>query len=207
MRVLIACEESATVRSAFEAMGHDAWSCDILPSRLPGKHYQCSVFEVLYSHHWDLLIAHPPCTYLTYAGNRYWNDDGRAVKREMAYQFFLRLANAPVKRIALENPVGYPNTMYRKPDQILHPYYFGDPYLKKTCLWLKNLPKLWYWQQDDLFGSRTATDYPEPVYKTYRPDGTVKLRHFAEASHGSTERSKTFPGIAKAMADQWGRLA
>lgn len=194
------------VREAFAALGHNAWSCDILPSRVPGNHYQCDAREVLTMQKWDLLIAHPPCTYLSYAANHAWNAPGRAELREEAMKFFMDFINAPILRICVENPVGHPNTVYRKPDQIIHPYYFGDPFLKKNCLWLKGLPKLWYWKNDDLFGARTATEYPKPIYATQRADGTIKLRHFAEAIHGSRARSATFPGIARAMAEQWGRL-
>lgn len=202
MRVLVACEFSGHVRDAFARRGHDAWSCDFLPSETPGNHYQGDVLQIL-NDGWDLMIAHPPCTYLSYAANHCWNSPGREELREDAMQFFMDMVNAPIEKICVENPVGYPNTVYRKPDQVIHPYYFGDPFLKKTCLWLKGLPKLWYWKSDDLFGKQTATEYPKPIYATQRADGTVKLRHFSEAMHGSQIRSVTFPGIAEAMAEQW----
>lgn len=121
-------------------------------------------------------------------------------------KLFMSFVNAPIPRICVENPVGYPNTVYRKPDQIIHPYFFGDKFLKQTCLWLKNLPPLWYWPQDDLFGKRTMTDYPEPIYTTQREDGTIKKRHFTEAKHGGKERSVTFGGVARAMAEQWSQV-
>jgi hypothetical protein len=204
MKILVACEFSGRVRDAFTRRGFDAWSCDILPSETPGKHIQGDVRKIL-NDGWDLMIAHPPCTYLSYAGLRYWNVPGRKELRQEAMQFFMEMVNAPIEKICVENPVGYPNTVYRKPDQVIHPYYFGDPFLKKTCLWLKNLPKLWYWKIDDLFGKQTMSEFPEPIYATPRSDGTTKLRHFTEAMHGK-ERSITFPGIADAMAEQWGRL-
>jgi hypothetical protein len=124
--------------------------------------------------------------------------------REEAMHFFMDMINAPIPRICVENPVGYPNTVYRKPDQTIHPYYFGDRQLKRTCLWLKNLPPLWYWEHENSLFQKTATEYPEPVYATLRDDGSVKLRHFTEAAHGGHKRSETFPAIAEAMAAQWG---
>jgi hypothetical protein len=205
MKVLVACEFSGSVRDAFARRGHDAWSCDLLPSETPGNHIQGDALQVL-GDGWDLLIAHPPCTYLSYAANHAWNRPGRAELREEAMKFFMKMINAPVPRICVENPVGYPNTVYRKPDQTIHPYMFGDKQLKRTCLWLKNLPHLWYWEHENSLFQRTATDYPEPVYATLREDGSTKLRHFTEASHGGHVRSVTFPSIARAMAEQWSNL-
>lgn len=203
MKVLIACEFSGRVREAFASMGHDAWSCDLLPTEIPGNHIVGNVLEVI-NQGWDLMIAHPPCTYLSYAGVAHWNKPGRAEQRAAAYDFFMAMINSPIPRICVENPVGYPNTVYRKPDQIIHPYYFGDPFLKRTCLWLKGLPKLWWLPADDMFGERTATDYPEPIYTGKRlATGKPKKRHFTDASHGQV-RSITFSGIAAAMANQWG---
>lgn len=202
MRVLIACEYSGIVRDAFLAVGADAWSCDILPTERPGPHIVNDVRNVL-DWDWDMMIAHPPCEKLTYAANHCWNAPGRAIERQMAADFFMLLYNADIPRIAIENPVGWMNTIFRKPDMIIHPYYFGDRQLKRTCLWLKGLPKLWYWNEDDLFGRKTVTAYPEPMYATQREDG-LKLRYFSEGKHGGHERSRTFPGIAAAMAAQWG---
>lgn len=200
MRVLIACECTGRVRESFAAQGHDAWSCDVKPSHQPGNHIQGNVLDVL-NQGWDLMIAHPPCTYLSNVGNAWMKLPGRLELREQAMMFFMELVNAPIPRIAIENPVGYPSRAYRKPDQIIHPYYFGDRDMKRTCLWLKNLPKLWYWNNDDLFGKRTATEVPEPYYVDY----TGKKRYFVDAKFksGST-RSDTFPAIAQAMANQWG---
>ncbi|HSS99917.1 MAG TPA: hypothetical protein VLK33_22940 [Terriglobales bacterium] len=152
---------------------------------------------------WDLMIAHPPCRYLSYAANHVWNQPGREQKRREAMEFFLELYNAPISRVCVENPLGLPNSVFRKPNQIIHPYYFGESHLKRTCLWLRGLQNLWYWFDDDLFGQRTATAYPEPIYVTERENG-VKLRHFSEAAHGEEKRSRTFPSVAEAMAQQWG---
>jgi len=217
MRVLVACEFSGIVRDSFAARGHDAWSCDILPTERPGQHYQCDVREVL-GLGWDLMIAHPPCTYLSHAANRVWYAPGRAELRQAAYEFVMELAGAPVKRIVIENPVGYLNTAWRKPDQVIHPYFFGERQLKRTCLWLQGLQPLWYWKEDDLFGCRTMTDYPDPLYvherhpsQNYR-GGELKKRYYTDSKsivngnkvYGAHERSRTFPAIAAAMAAQWG---
>ena len=204
MRVLVACEYSGRVRDAFIAAGHDAMSCDLKPSEQPGPHYQGDVRNIL-KDGWDLMIAHPECTYLAYSGMRYWNLPGREEKRREAMSFFMEMINAPIPRICVENPRGLPGREYRRADQEIHPWYFGDPYMKRTCLWLKNLPKLTWWEHDNLFGPRDCTDLPEPVYVTQRANG-VKLRHFTEAAHSKTDRSRTFPGIARAMAQQWSEL-
>lgn len=206
MRVLIACEYSGTTRDAFKAQGHDAWSCDLLPTETPGNHFQCDVREIL-NDDWDLMIAHPPCTYLSRVGNRHWNKPGRAEKRAEAMEFFMQMYNAPIRRVCVENPVGEPNSAFRKPDQIIHPYYFGDRYLKRTCLWLRGLPKLWHWKDDDLFGRQTVTEYPEPIYTSN--EGALKQQnhHFTAAMHGWQIRSLSWSGIAQAMAEQWGCLA
>lgn len=141
MRLLVACEYSATVREAFAAKGWDAWSCDLLPSDLPGKHYQCSALDVI-DLGWDLLIAFPPCTYLTYAGMANWYDEGRAEKRIKAAEFFMQMYNAPISHVCVENPRGIMSQLFRKPDMEIHPWYFGDREMKRTNLWLKNLPPL-----------------------------------------------------------------
>lgn len=198
LRILVACEFTGLVRDAFTKIGHDVTSCDLLPSETPGKHYQGNVFDII-NDGWDLMIAHPPCTYISYAATRYWNQPGRAEKRIKALDFFLKLWEAPIEHICLENPIGVADAVIKKHDQIIHPYYFGDEYLKRTCLWLKNLPKLQYTMNDGLFGQRTATDYPEPMYV----DKNGKKRHFTEENHGGHERSRSFPGIANAMAEQW----
>lgn len=199
MKVLIACEYSGIVRDAFIAKGHDAVSCDLLPTEKPGPHIQGDVLDVL-GDGWDMMVGHPPCTYLSYIGTRHWNNPGRATKREKAMKFFMSLINAPIDKICIENPVGLPNTEYCKPDQIIHPYYFGESYQKRTCLWLKNLPKLKY--------ENTIIEKPPPLYycKGKRSEG--KAINWVEGISGvenrSKARSKTFVSIARAMAEQWG---
>ena len=203
MKVLIACEFSGRVRDAFIKQGHDAVSCDLLPTESPGPHYQGDVFDII-NKGWDMMIAHPPCTYLSYVANRVWNVAGRQKKREQAMQFFLDLFTADIPKKALENPVGYPNSVFRKPDQIIHPYYFGDPVKKRTCLWLQNLPVLDHAEHDTLFIRKTHVE-PRPFYISVKG----KSVHFTEAVPNGPDRSKirskTFPGIARAMAAQWGR--
>lgn len=202
MKILIACEFSGRVRDAFIKKGHDAVSCDLLPTESPGPHYQGNVFDII-NKGWDLMIAHPPCTYLTYAANRYWHLSGRDELRQKAMQFFLDLFNSKIPKKAIENPVGYPNSVFRKPDQIVEPYYFGDPVKKRTCLWLDRLPVLDHAKEDTLFMKKTYVE-PKPLY--IAPSG--KNIHFTEGitcgSDRSKIRSKTFPGIARAMAEQWG---
>jgi hypothetical protein len=199
MRVLIACEFSGIVRDAFRARGHFAYSCDLLPTEKPGPHFRMDVLKIL-DGGWDLMIAHPPCTYLSYAATHVWNVPGREQKRQSAMAFFMALVNAPIEKICVENPLGVPQKAYRRYDQIIHPYYFGDPQLKRTCLWLKNLPRLDYRKTDTLFGLQTATEYPEPVYV----DKSGKRRQRTEALSSAHERSRFFPSVANAMAEQWG---
>lgn len=200
MRVLIACEHSGVLREAFAALGHEAWSCDLLPSLKPGSHLQCDVRTVL-ADGWDLMIAHPPCTYLSYAGARWWNTPGRAEGRQAAMDFFMEMVNAPVARICVENPRGLPCQAYRQPDQVIHPYYFGDAALKRTCLWLKGLPRLWWWDKPGTLFQVTAVARPSPV----SVDNSGKARHFTDgAARDPLARSRTFPAIAAAMAAQWG---
>ncbi len=203
MKVLIACEFSGIVRDAFKAKGHDAWSCDLLPTERPGQHIQGDVTEIL-GDSWDLMIAHPPCTYLSYAGVRSWNDDGRVHKRIDALNFFADLWVSPIEKICIENPRGCASPTIAKYSQTIQPYYFGDKAVKTTWLWLKNLPHLISYEQDCLFGqSVNRAKKPEPSY--YKPDGTP--RYFNETVVGKDRakiRSKFWPGIADAMAEQWG---
>lgn len=197
MKVLVACEFSGIVRDAFIKRGHDAWSCDLLPTEKPGPHIKGDVIKIL-DEGWDLMIAHPPCTYLSVVGNR-WNSPEREKKRDDAFGFFMALMNAPIHMICIENPVGYINTHYKKPDQIIHPYYFGDPVQKRTCLWLKNLPLLKY---------NKSLNKPEPLYICQGEKCKGKKINWVEGIKGvkdrSKERSRTFTGIAQAMAEQWG---
>lgn len=211
MRVLVACEFSGTVRDAFQARGHDAWSCDLRPTERPGNHIEGDALAAM-REPWDLVIAHPPCTYLSYVGMRHWHAPGRAEAREDAMKFFLACFEANAPMICVENPLGYPSKVYRKPDQTIHPYYFGDPFQKRTCLWLKGLPLLepTYRTRPDLFAP--TMEKPEPLYILQGPKGRGKKIHWVEGISGLSTlerqkaRAKTFPGIAAAMANQWGAL-
>lgn len=195
MRVLIACEYSGIVRNAFLAAGHDAMSCDLLPTELPGPHYQGNALDLL-GEGWDLMVAHPPCTYLSYAGVGHWNAPGRAERRDEALAFALALYRAPIPRVAIENPKGWIGQAFRPADQYVNPFDFGESIRKRTGLWLKNLPLL------------QATDRVAPpgaVSVQYRKaTGYVKLRHHVDCAKDWKERSRFFPGIAAAMAAQWG---
>lgn len=199
MRVLVACEESQEVCKAFRARGHDAYSCDIQPCSggHPEWHIQDDVLKHLYG--WDLIIAHPPCTYLCVTGNRWFNfeygDDAkkRYVYRYKAICFFLQIAFAPCDKICIENPIGIMSTAWRKPDQIINPYMFGDPYEKKTALWLKGLLPL------------ISTELVQPPPRQVLSSGkTMPFWYSNCGGNRQKNRSKTFPGIAKAMAEQWG---
>ena len=173
MKILVACEYSGIVRDAFASKGHDAWSCDILPTESPGKHLQGDVLNYL-NDDWDMMIAHPPCTYISNAGARHLYPKG--------------ILNEAINKIALENPVSIISSKIRKPDQIVQPYFFGDTFTKTTCLWLKNLPKL---------KISNFVDKGEFVIH-----GGKKIAKWY--SNRERNRDKTFPGMAKAMADQWG---
>ena len=195
MRVLIACEYSGTVRDAFIVAGHDAMSCDLLPTEKPGPHYQGDVMHVL-DQGWDLMIAHPPCTYLSVSGI-HWNDRARGWdETEKALEFFRLLLNAPIPKIAIENPVGIVSSRIIKPDQTIQPYRFGADASKATCLWLKTLPLLIpaaYVPPRIVGGKRRWANQTD--------GGQNKL---APSHDRWKERSRTYPGIAAAMADQWG---
>lgn len=183
MRVLIACEYSGAVRDAFRAAGHDALSCDLLPSETAGPHYQGDVRDVL-GQRWDLMIAHPPCTHLAVSGAR-WFKDKQAEQAE-ALDFVRLLLDAPIPRIALENPISIISSRIRKPDQIIQPWQFGHGETKATCLWLKNLPLL---QHTNIVTGREA-----------------RVHRMAPSPDRWKERSRTYQGIAAAMAEQWGKL-
>ena len=191
MRVLVACEYSGVVRDAFNARGHFAMSCDLLPSDAPGMHYQGDVRDVL-DGGWDLMIAHPPCTHLASSGAKWFKN--KQVEQAEALDFVRLLLNAPISRIALENPVGVISTQIRKPDQIVQPYEHGHEATKTTCLWLKNLPPL---RPTNIVGkgSRHVTKSGRSLPEWYNlPPSADRWKI----------RSATFPGIAAAMADQWG---
>lgn len=193
MRVLVACEYSGTVRDAFIERGHDAMSCDILPTESPGPHYQGSVLDIL-TNGWDLIVAHPPCDHLTSAGAAYWPDKQRDGRQQTAIEFVLSIYNSPCRKIAIENPVGILSKKWRKPNQIIHPYYFGEPYLKRTCLWLKNLPVL---------TETNLLEKPQPRGYCIKSNGR-RYNYYFHQGKNSHERSRSFVGIAKAMAEQWG---
>jgi hypothetical protein len=198
VRVLVACEFSGVVRRAFRALGHDAWSCDILPAEDESPyHYQCDVREVLTTR-WDLMIAHPPCTYL--AGMGIWWNHKRPERWPLTYaakDFVLDLANAPIPRIAIENPIGYLNKNWRKPDQIVNPWQFGHEAHKPTCLWLKDLPKLTPTKIVDRGEFYTKANGARMSKWSHITSGTRKEDRARIAS-------RTFEGIAQAMAEQWG---
>jgi site-specific DNA-cytosine methylase len=201
MRVLVACEFSGIVRDAFLERGHDAWSCDLLPTeRERERHYQGDVMDII-NDGWDLMIAHPPCTYISYAGTQCWNDKGRVFLRIQALEFFAKLWDAPIEKICLENPKSCASPVIAKYSQEIQPYYFGDSEMKTIWLWLKNLKPLVYNLDDGLFATRTATDRPQPTCI----DSTGKKRYYSDGKiRNPHERSRFFPGIAAAMADQWG---
>lgn len=209
MRVLVACEFSQIVTKAFRDRGHEAFSCDILPTEgNPEWHIQGDVLEVL-NDGWDMMIAHPPCTYISFAGTRWWNDADRLSKRLDALSFFAKLWTVPINRICIENPMGCASPTIAKYSQVIQPYYFGDDESKRTCLWLKNLPQLTHSPSDSLFEKSTHTN--PKVYgffkngkKAGQPIYGTQYCKFSE-DRGQI-RSKFFPGIANAMATQWGSL-
>ena len=182
LRVLVACEFSGIVREAFKARGHDAWSCDLLPSEIDGKHLQWDVEFAIKNYKWDLMIAHPPCTHLAVSGARWFKHKQK--EQAEALEFVRKLLNAPINKIALENPISIISTKIRKPDQIIQPWMFGHGETKATCLWLKNLPLL---KPTNIVAGRENRIHKMPPSKD-----RGKLR------------SITYQGIAAAMAAQWG---
>lgn len=196
MRVLVACEYSGAVRDAFIRAGHYAASCDLLPSESPlGDHYQCDVMDII-DHGWDLMVAHPPCTYLSVSG-MHWTTRGLRDPKltEDALDFVKLLMDAPIDRIAIENPVSIISSRIRKPEQIIQPWWFGHDASKKTCLWLKNLPLL------------TPTNMLEGDNKTRRANQTASGQNKLPPSADRWKlRSMTYTGIADAMAQQWGSI-
>lgn len=191
MRVLVACEYSGRVRDAFIALGHEAMSCDLLPTDAPGPHYEGDVRDVL-DYPWDLMIAHPPCTDLAVSGAAWFAKKRLVGAQQASASFFKMLAKADIPRIAIENPVCVMSSLWRKPDQVIQPWMFGHMEQKATCLWLKGLPPL------------TATnDVKEDMMKL--PRNQRERLHFLPPSEDRWKlRSETFMGIAEAMANQWG---
>lgn len=194
MRVAVVCEFSGIVRDAFRARGHDAMSYDLLDTERPGPHFKGDVMRILESGPlWDLMIAHPPCQYLTVSGALWMKRQrGRLQKQIEGFEFFMRLALANVPRICLENPVGVVSTRWRKPDQIIQPWQFGHPENKKTCLWLKGLPPL------------IPTNNVRAEMANIPERLANRVHHAQPGPERWKERSRTFQGIADAMADQWG---
>lgn len=187
MRILVACEFSGIVREAFLGHNHTVFSCDLEPTEIPGWHYQQDVRDILHDG-WDLLIAHPPCTYLSVSGARWWN--GKEHLQQEALEFVCELMNAPIPHIAIENPIGIISTRIRKPDQIVHPYWFGHDVKKSTCMWLKNLPLL---EPTFLIPNAKQDSFPETHWEA---PGETRWKN----------RSRTYQGLAIAMASQWSNL-
>ena len=204
LRVLVACEESQVVCIAFRNKGHEAYSCDLqeCSGGHPEWHIKGDVIPIAYSGEWDLMIGHPPCTYLTCRAQSHNIRLKRNMEKNEAITFFIKLINAPIEKIAIENPKGIMNTMFRKPDQIIQPLYFGDPYRKMTCLWLKNLPLLVWSKNDNLFERRTVVD-EEIKYHNKKGHPIHWVDSLSPSPDRQKIRSKTFPGIANAMAEQW----
>lgn len=192
MKVLVACEESQAVTIELRKLGHKAFSCDILPTsgKYPEYHLQDDVLKVL-NNNWDMMIAFPPCTHLAVSGARWFAEKIKDGRQQQGIDFFMQLVNAPINKIAIENPIGIMSKKYRKPDQIIQPYFFGDSFQKSTCLWLKNLPKL------------IPTNIVDKGDFYISPRGKKLPKWYAESWGNGTKRSKTFSGIAKAMAIQW----
>jgi len=198
VRVLVACERSGIVREAFKARGHDAWSCDLEPTDIPGNHYQGDVRDYL-TLKWDLMIAHPPCTYLSSASGKILYDVSRLPNTIKAFKFVKDLYNAPILKKCIENPVGWLNKNWKPASQIIHPYYFGDNQLKRTCLWLTNLPRL-----NGLLNVAIDPIGSKPIPVGFYNGKYKKAKYFIMLNRSAEVRSQTFQGIANAMADQWG---
>jgi hypothetical protein len=186
VRVLVACEYSGTVRDAFLKLGHDAMSCDLLPTDVPGPHYQGDVFDII-GNGWDLMIAHPPCTHLAISGARHFPAKIADGRQQEGVDFFMRLASADIPKIAIENPICIMSSVWRKPDQVIQPWQFGHGETKATCLWLKGLPRLF---ETDVVKGREQRIWTLKG----KPAGMPKWKF----------RSTTYQGIADAMAEQWG---
>jgi len=215
MRVLLACEESQAVCIEFRKKGHEAFSCDILPCSggHPEWHIQGDVIEQL-DKGWDLMIAFPPCTHLAVSGAAWFEQKRKDGRQQEGIDFFMSIANSKIAKIAIENPVGIMSTEHRKPDQVVQPFFFGDEAQKTTCLWLKNLPHLYHNESPNLF-DKEVTHVGKGEFFEWTDGKTGKIKKqpkwYADAFlNAKTKeevghlRSKTFPGIAKAMANQWG---
>ncbi len=199
MKILVACEYSGTVREAFNKLGHDAMSCDLLPTVIKGNHYEGDILDVLYNN-WDMIIAFPPCTHLAVSGTKCFAQKIADGRQQQGINFFMLFANHSCKLVVIENPVGIMSSKWRKPDQIIQPFEFGHPESKKTCLWLKGVPRLkptnilqkpdcGYWQNQT--PDRQNKIMVDGKWIGYNDKRTAHLR------------SKTYEGIASAMAQQW----
>jgi len=205
MKILVACEFSGTVRDAFAAKGHDAWSCDILPTEKPGNHIQGDVLAIL-NDGWDLMIAHPPCQNLAVSGARWFKEKQADGRQQRSVDFFMAIMNAPIPRKAVENPIGIMSRLYRKPDQVIQPFQFGHEVQKATCLWLVGLPCLNPTKivdrgliYVDPRGNKHGGVHTMRAKRAYSP-----LMLLPRNEERWKIRSRTFSGIAQAMADQWG---
>ena len=211
MKILLACEESQAVTIEFRKLGFEAFSCDIQDQSggFPEWHIKGDVLDVI-NLGWDVMIAFPPCTHLAVSGAAWFEQKRKDGRQQEGIKFFMEMVNVPIKHIAIENPIGIMSKEYRKPDQIIHPYYFGDETSKATCLWLKNLPLLKHNKEIDLFNQNST--WVKPKFTEYfckKTGGTNRYsttadKWYKNAEERSRERSKTFPGIANAMATQWG---
>jgi site-specific DNA-cytosine methylase len=223
MRVLVACEFSGIVRESFRRRGHDAWSCDLLESEIPGQHMQCGVRRALQEWPWDLMIAHPPCTHLAVSGARWFKE--KQAEQTQALEFVRMLMEAAIARIAIENPVSIISSRIRKPDQVIQPWMFGHGETKTTCLWLKGLPKLeptdlvvpeWAVRSDGTIHMSKKGKRDNPThFLTGRTTRVLsgpqlqqwnRIHHMPPSPERWRNRSRTYGGIAEAMAEQWGTL-
>lgn len=193
MKVLVACEYSGTVRDAFIAAGHDAMSCDLLPTDVPGPHYQGDVTDIL-GDGWDLMIAHPPCTHLAVSGSRHFAAKKADGRQQAAIDFFMTLANADIPRICIENPVCIMSSVWMQPSQTIQPWMFGHMEQKATCLWLKALPAL-----------QATNDVYDEMMLLPKKD-RERIHYMPPSPNRWKERSKTFTGLANAMANQWSNI-
>jgi hypothetical protein len=196
MKILVACEHSGSVRDAFRALGHDALSCDLLPSDTGGPHYQGDVRDLL-NEPWDMVLAFPPCTHLAVSGAAWFAKKRADGRQQQGIDFFMLFTQLECPRVAIENPVGIMSSHYRKPDQIINPWQFGDPFSKATCLWLKGIPKL------------VPTNIVDKGERVSYASGKTMPKWYADAyklppAQRAIVRNKTFQGIANAMAQQWG---
>lgn len=197
LRVLVACEYSGSVRDAFRALGHEAISCDLLPTDAPGPHYQGDVFDII-NDGYDIMVAHPPCTHLAVSGARWFKHKQKEQKE--ALDFVQRLMDAKIEHIAIENPVSIISSRIRKPEQIIQPWMFGDPFQKTTCLWLKNLPGL---ASTKIVGKGEFFEWTDKKTGKKKRQAVWYKEAWSKGDLRWKIRSKTFQGIADAMAEQW----